>query len=485
MQNVLENIDYKGVFKYFGEICCIPRGSGNNQGISDYLMAFAKKRGLFCIQDAFLNVIIIKEASKEQEDRPAVIIQGHMDMVCEKREEISHDFTTQPLDLRIEGDFVYADGTTLGGDDGIAVAYALALLDDETVIHPRLEVIITTDEETGMHGAIGLDVSPLKGRYMLNIDSEEEGILLSSSAGGLTGTCEFPLRHLEAKGNLVSLKISGLQGGHSGTEIKKNRCNASVLMGRLLFDLGQELNYSLIKVIGGKKDNAIPREAYAEIMVDEQDSALLEEYVKNLKDMYQFELAGSEPGLELKAEELENSCKKKVIQKEDKNKLIFMLLHAPNGVQVMSSNIDGLVESSLNLGILKIEEDKAEFCYSVRSSSGSYKKYLSNKLKSLSEFIGGTYYIRGEYEPWEYRKESSLRELLVKVYTKDYGTPPKIEAIHAGLECGILAGKIKDLDIVSFGPDIFDIHTPEEKLSISSAKRVYDYLLHVLEEICE
>lgn len=485
MENVLDDIDYKGIFKYFEEICNIPHGSKNSKGISNYLINFAKERGLFCIQDKFDNVIIIKEATKGLEDKAPLIIQGHMDMVCEKRTDVNHDFETDPLDLKMDGDFVYADGTTLGGDDGIAVAYALALLDDNTVVHPRLEIVITTDEEIGMDGAIGLDVSPLKGKYMLNIDSEEEGILLSSSAGGLTGTCELPIETEETEGYLVSLSILGLQGGHSGTEINKNRVNANILMGRLLFDLERAVPFSVIEIHGGQKDNAIPRESYAEIMINADEIEFLPKAISKLKDIYRNELKSSEPGVQIRTHIKEHKCSKKSLKKSDGEKLIFMLLNAPNGVQVMSSDIAGLVESSLNLGILKMEDEKIHFCYSVRSSISSYKNFLSNKLYKLSEFIGGTYYVRGEYEPWEYKKDSKLRDLLVNVYRNEYGKEPKIEAIHAGLECGIIAGKIANLDIVSFGPDIFDIHTPEEKLSISSAKRVYDYLLHILEEICE
>lgn len=484
MGSVLNSIDYKGIFKFFEEICGIPHGSKNNKEISDYLISFAKSRGLECHQDEYLNVVIVKEATKGYEDKPTVIIQGHMDMVCEKRPEIEHDFIKDGLELVIDGDFIHANGTTLGGDDGIAVAYALAILDDDSLIHPRLEVVVTTDEEIGMDGAAGLDTSSLQGKYFLNIDSEEEGILLSSSAGGLTGTCTIPLEFEEKEGSTYQINISGLQGGHSGAEIHKNRTNASLLMGRLLFDLGKKLSYSLVEVNGGLKDNTIPRESTAKVLIKDKDKELLKETMDSLTGDYTNELKTSEPGLKVELELLDEK-KAKVLNEKTYKNVMTMLLYTPNGVQAFSSDIEGLVESSLNLGILSMEDDKIIFSYSVRSSLSSYKRFLSDKLENLAKLLGGTYIARGDYAAWEYKKDSKLRDTLVKVYKEDYGEEPKIEAIHAGLECGLFAGKMKDLDLISFGPDMYDIHTPDEKLSISSAKRVFDFLVHSLEALCE
>lgn len=478
----LENIDYKKVFYYFEEISNIPRGSKYNTKISNYLVSFAREHNLSYKQDAYENVIIWKEASKGYEHCETVMIQGHMDMVCEKESHIEHDFTTEPLDLIVEEDFVYANGTTLGGDDGIAIAYALAILDDDTLAHPPLEVVITTDEEIGMDGAFGLDTSELKAKYMLNIDSEEEGILLSSCAGGMTSTCMLPKLDIVTKeGTKMNVKILGLQGGHSGAEIHKNRTNANRLLGRLLGTLEKnQIEYSVIQMNGGLKDNAIPREAEIELVT--KDVEKVKEVIEKFEIVIKKELRASEPNVVVTIKE-EETGSYEVWKKELEKKVYMMLTYAPNGIQTMSAEIEGLVESSLNLGIFKTEADNIIFSFSVRSSVSSYKQYLSEQLENLIVFLGGVYEKKGEYPGWEYNPDSKLRGVMCEVYREQYGTEVKVEAIHAGLECGIIAEKMPGIDIVSFGPDIFDIHTPKEKLSISSAKRVYEYIVKVLEKM--
>lgn len=478
----LENLDDKKVFYYFEKISGIPRGSKYNTQISNYLVSFAEEHQLKYKQDEYENVTIWKAASEGYENCETVMIQGHMDMVCEKESNIKHDFTTEPLDLIVKDDFVYANGTTLGGDDGVAIAYALAILDDDTLSHPPLEVVITTDEEIGMDGAFGLDTSGLKAKYMLNIDSEEEGILLSGCAGGMTSTCILTkANELKAEGTKLNIKISGLQGGHSGAEIHKNRTNANRLLGRVLGTLeGSKIEYFIIQMNGGLKDNAIPREAEMELVTKQ------EEQVKNLVEKFaaiiKRELRTSEPDVTITVE-VKEAGSYEVWEKELEKKVYMMLTYAPNGIQTMSAEIDGLVESSLNLGIFKTEKEKVTFSFSVRSSVASYKKYLSEQLENLIVFLGGIYEKKGEYPGWEYNPNSKLRDMMCKVYKEQYGEEIKVEAIHAGLECGIIAEKMPELDIVSLGPDIFDIHTPKEKLSISSAKRVYEYIVTVLEKM--
>lgn len=481
---MLESIDYKKIFTYFEEISQIPRGSGNNQKISDYLVSFAKKHGLSYIQDEALNVVIKKEASKGYENAPTVMLQGHMDMVCEKESQTEHDFTKEGLMLQIKGDYILADGTTLGGDDGIAIAYALAILENNSIAHPALEVVITTDEEVGMGGAMALDCSNLKSKYLLNLDSEEEGVVLTSCAGGMTVTCKIFLQYEEIKGNQIDIQIKGLQGGHSGTEIDKNRTNANVLMGRLLNQLEEKYkDYHLVSISGGSKDNAIPRESNAKIQVETEESYLLKE-LETLIQMYKKELQVSEPYLEIELTSL-GSVNSTVLTKETKKKILSYMMLTPNGVQVMSSAISGLVESSLNLGILKMNKEAISFSYSVRSSVGSYKEFISTKLKDLVELFDGDYKIRGEYPAWEYNPNSKLRQICTEAYKELFQKEMAVEAIHAGLECGLLSDKIKDLDIISIGPDILDIHTPKEQLCISSAKRCFDLVLRILEKIKE
>lgn len=470
---------HQQVFDFFEEISSIPRESGNNKGISDYLVEFAKNNRLSYIQDDFLNVIITKEASEGYENCPTLILQGHMDMVCEKESDVEHDFFKDGLQLEWKEDYIFSNGTTLGGDDGIALAYCLAILIDDNLIHPRLEVVFTTDEEIGMDGAAGLDTSELHGTYMINIDSEEEGTILTSCAGGLTGTSELPLQFEEVEGKLINVAIKGLLGGHSGTEINKNRTNASILLGRLLFDLRKK-KYSIVSMNGGLKDNAIPREAFATISVKTEDVYEIINEIKVLSEKYKNELRTSEPELTVTVEQGVEK-KSKVLTKECEEQILFMLLQSPNGVQVMSSDIPGLVESSLNLGVFKMEEDKIVFCYSVRSSVSSYKSFLREKLETITTFLGGTFLVKGEYPAWEFKEDSKLRSISTAVFKEQYGYEPKIEAIHAGLECGILSNKLKGIDIISIGPNILDIHTPSEKLSISSTIRVYDYLINLLE----
>lgn len=484
----LQEMDYKGIFKYFYEISAIPRGSGNEKEISDYLVAFAKEHNLEYTRDEANNVIMVKPATPGYENEPAIILQGHMDMVCEKKKEHTHDFLKDGIKIIVDGDYLRADGTTLGADNGIAVAYILAMFTDETLPHPRLEAIITTDEEVGMHGAKALELSHLQGKYLINLDSEEEGYLLCSCAGGLTGTSTLPLSRVSEGGRKVQINIGGLNGGHSGVEIGKNRTNANKLMARLLFDLRELSSFALIDLKGGFKDNVIPRESEALLLIPADNgsssSEQYKEFEKNIKELmtkYQHELSSSEPGLNYQITDLgDDTCE--VIHPNSFEKLLFMLTFIPNGVQVMSSDIEGLVESSLNMGILKTEYDRAEIYTSIRSSKSSYKYFVSDKLEYLTNFLGGEYVRRWEYPAWEFRKDSKLRDHFQRISKEMYGKEMKVEAIHAGLECGLIAEKMPHLDMVSIGPDMHDVHTIEERLSISSTLRVYKFLERIVSE---
>lgn len=481
MDKSLEQMDYKGIFKYFSQISKIPRGSGNEDEISEYLVSFAKNQGLEYNKDSANNVIIIKEATKGYENEPAIMLQGHMDMVCEKLKDSSHDFLKDGIKLLIDGDFLHADGTTLGADNGIALAYILALLSDDDLKHPRLEAVITSDEEVGMNGAKALDLSSLKADYMINLDSEEEGYLLASCAGGLTGTSTLPLKRVAVQGKRIKVSIGGLKGGHSGMDIVNNRSNANKLLGRLLFDLRERNTYSVLHMEGGYKDNVIPREAFAELVIDSKDYPKLCENIDEIMKIYKKELAASEPDLEYKVMDMDEGDYM-TLDPVSFEKLLFLLIQIPYGVQVMSFDIEGLVESSLNLGIFRLEEEQALICNSVRSSKSSYKHYISNRLEYLVSFLGGDYIVRSEYPAWEYRNESKLRDHLRNLYKEMYGKDMKVEAIHAGLECGLIAEKMPGIDIVSIGPDMSRVHTIDERLSISSAIRVYQFLERVIGE---
>ena len=473
---VLENCEPKRVFHYFEEICKIPHGSGNTRQISDYLVQFAKNHDLKYIQDEMNNVVIYKPGTAGYENAPTVIVQGHMDMVCEKRPDVDHDFTKDGLNLSVEGDYVSANGTTLGGDDGIAVAYGLALLESDTIAHPPLEVFITVDEEIGLLGAVGFDCSVLKGRRFINLDSEAEGSLWISCAGGLSGISHIPVTRLEAKGEKLTVKISGLMGGHSGAEIDKNRANANSLLGKFLHGLDAKAGYELISVQGGQKDNAITRESIAELLTVKENVEAVKEYAASMQTAWREEYTGTDEGITVTVTE-EGEQDAKVLHPTSKEKVVFFLVNVPYGVQKMSGTIKGLVETSTNIGILKTSENEVLGSSSIRSSVETARDALSDKIEYLTEFLSGEYERQGVYPAWEYRKDSPLRDKMVEVYEEMYGQKPNVVAIHAGLECGLFYKKMEGLDCVSLGPDMKDIHTSEEVLSISSTERVWKYLV--------
>ena len=477
---VLEHLEPKKVFHYFEEICNIPHPSYKEKKISDYLVSFAKDHGLECYQDDLYNVIMIAPATAGYENEEPVIIQGHMDMVCEKAPGVEIDFENDGLKLLIDGDYVTADGTTLGGDDGIAVAYALAILDSPEVAHPRLEVIITVSEEVGMEGATGIDLSMLQGHKLLNIDSELEGVMTVSCAGGNSSICHVPMSYEAAEGVALTVSVKGLKGGHSGVEIDKGRANANVLMGRLLLTLDQDgLDYRIAALAGGAKQNAIPRENTATIVVTDENKASIIASLQHTVAQLKNEFSTTDPGLSLEIAE-QAAASVQVLTKESKEKAILLLNHLPGGIQSMSADIEGLVETSLNMGIVALDEKELRMEFAVRSSVISARDAVTARIRSLVEFVGGSLQVIGVYPAWEYKKDSVFREDAARIFEQMYGKAPKIEAIHAGLECGILAGKIKDLDGISIGPDMIGIHTFEEKLSISSTKRVYEFVLELL-----
>lgn len=476
---VLENCEPKKVFYYFEEICKIPHGSGNTKQISDYLVSFAKERGLRYVQDELNNVVIYKPASPGYEKAPTVILQGHMDMVCEKRPDVEHDFTKDGLNLSVENGYISANGTTLGGDDGIAVAYGLALLDSDDLAHPALEVLITVDEEIGLLGAVGFDCSVLEGRRLINLDSEEEGNLWISCAGGLCGNSHIPVHRVQAEGEKIHVKVCGLLGGHSGAEIDKKRANANVLMGRFLYELKKQADYEILSLAGGQKDNVITRESNAELLTTAEQITAIKEYAALCQKKLREEYAGSDEGITIEITEKGHAAEN-VLHPTSREKVLFYLMQVPFGVQKMSGTIEGLVETSTNFGILKLEEEELYASSGVRSSVEAARDAVSNKIEYLTEFLGGEYEIQGAYPAWEYRKDSSLRDKMVEVYKEMYGLEPKVVAIHAGLECGLFYKKMEGLDCVSIGPNMKDIHTSEEVLDIASTKRVWDYLVKTL-----
>ncbi len=473
------NLQPAEVFKYFEEMAAIPHGSRNTKAISDYLVDFAKKYDLEYYQDELNNVVIIKEATPGYENADAIIIQGHMDMVCEKENGCDINFEKDGLDLYVDGDFLKARGTTLGGDDGIAVAYALAILSSNELLHPRLEVVITVDEEIGMLGAEGIDLSMLKGHKMLNIDSDVEGHFLTSCAGGMHVETRIPVTFDDACGILYTITITGLEGGHSGAEIDKEHGNANIIMGRVLKSLNEEVEYGIVSMAGGLKDNAIPRECTVELLVNKEHKDALPAILEKFKGILANEFMASDKNVTILYEE-KGEQSAPVLSVISQAKVIFYLRNVPNGVQHMSRIMPGLVETSLNLGIMELQEDCLYMVTSIRSSVSSRKADLADKLELLIEFLGGEMTVGGEYPAWEYKADSDIRETISSVYQELFDEEPVFEAIHAGLECGILSGKIENLDCVSFGPNNYDIHTPKERLSISSTEKVWKLLVEFL-----
>ncbi len=474
-----DSIKTERVFAYFEEICAIPRGSENMEQIALYCVDFAKKHSLEVIKDNANNVIIFKPATAGYENAEPIILQGHLDMVCQKEESSNIDFFKDGIETYIDGDFIMAKGTTLGGDNGIAVAMILAILESDDIPHPALEAVFTTDEEIGMCGAIALDTSVLKSKRMINLDAEEEDILTVSCAGGSDFKMVIPFDRKSANGAKINISIKGLKGGHSGVEINSGRINADTLAGRLLNHLNNICKFELISINGGDKGNAIPNSCNISACVDNAN-AFSDEASKYL-GIIKEEISQREPGFEytITAEETKEYD---VIDSDIKEKLIFALLCAPDGVYRMSADIDGLVESSQNLGILQTNQDNIIMHFTLRSNKVSALKFLEDKMRTFAKCIPCTVETSGHYPPWEFNNNSRLQEIYKECFAEQFGFEAKVEAIHAGLECGIFASKIKNIDCIAMGPALFDVHTVNERLSISSAEKIYKLLINILKK---
>lgn len=478
---ILEKLEPKEVFMYFEDICSIPHGSGNTQEISDYCVNFAYKHNLDVVQDSLGNIIINKPGTKGYEDHPAVILQGHLDMVCEKDDtKSSINMDKDGLELIIDDDYIHANGTTLGGDDGIAIAYTLAILASDEISHPPLVALFTIDEETGLIGAAEVDLSSIDARTMINLDSEEEGVFLTSCAGGATISAKIPIKRKNYTGKIMTIKLDGLKGGHSGTEIDKNRGNSNKIMARFLNELSKKCSFHLADIHGGLKHNAIPLMTEAVIITEENKT--VSEFAQEFNSIIKNELKTSDSGVNLSiCDEKEGSCQ--AIRKKDTLSLIRMFTVAPNGVQTMSSDIKGLVESSVNFGVLKADENYVYTEFSIRSSVHSLIDEIISRISILIEDVDGIATVSQCYPAWEYKKDSKLRDTMVNAYEDLFGSKPKVTAIHAGLETGLFSGKLEGLDCISIGPQMYDIHTSKERLSISSTQRVWKLIVETLKRL--
>jgi len=466
---------------YFYEICKIPHGSGNTDAIAEYCVSFAKELGLYVRKDEFNNVIIKKNASEDKKDCAPVIIQGHLDMVCAKTADSDFDFLKDGIICITDGDFVKAKDTTLGADNGIAVAYALALLADDTISHPPLEVILTSDEEIGLIGANNIDVFDIDGKMLINIDSEDEGIFTVSCAGGARADIKFSFDKKNHSGTMLVVSLTGLEGGHSGVEIHKGGKNANKVLGEILSSVCETIDINLVNISGGDKDNAIPAAAKAEILVNPKDVENAENKILSLFDEIKKE-AHTDKNINISIEKTENAEKSALSADETKN-IFDAIKNVKNGVLKMDENTKGLVKTSLNLGVALTDENAVNLTFSLRSNDNGELDDLIEELREFSKTYGADFDYGARYPAWEYVKNSYLRDVMVKTYSKIYSKDPEVTAIHAGLECGAFAGKIKDLDAVSIGPQMYDVHTARERVSVSSVNRVWEFLKEVLKNI--
>lgn len=478
MKNISELKPQK-VFDFFRQISEIPHGSGNTEQIAQFCLDFAKERNLKAVKDCGGNVIIYADGTEGYENSEPVIIQGHLDMVCEKTPECTKDMENEGLTLCTDGEYLWADGTTLGGDDGIAIAYILALLDSDDIPHPPIEALITRDEETGMYGANDFDASLVKGKKMLNIDSEEEGVLTVSCAGGITVHCEVPFSISNNKlNNIYEVSISGLTGGHSGADIHKNRKNASKVLGQLLNKLSETMDFCVSSVEGGGKTNVIPQNAKAVIGTDSDCTESIKKIIEDFEKAFKDANSENEPNASITVTQKVSDST--FADKTGTALILDFLTNAPDGIQSMSAEMEGIVQTSLNMGILTTENNTINADFLIRSNSADEKMSTAEMVTSFAEKLGGKAEKDSDYPAWEYRENSPLRDTMKAVYLEMYGEEPVVTAIHAGLECGIFSKKIENADIVSFGPNNENIHTPNERLNIASAGRCWEYLKEVL-----
>ena len=479
--HILQDLEPAKVFSYFEKICSIPHTSFHEKQLSDYCVSFAKEHNLYYEQDDMGNVLIVADATPGYENEPAIMLQGHLDMVGDKTAKSNLDLEKDGLLLYIDGDYIRAKGTTLGGDDGIAVAYALTVLDDTSIPHPRLEVVLTVCEEVGLLGATAMDLSSCKATRLINVDSEIEGILTAGCAGGIRVRSELPVNRTLRNGMVTNFSLEGLIGGHSGMEIDKGRANANILLGRFLMQLSHRVDYDLITINGGAKENVIPKTGFVSLLIKENDIKATYEVMNEFTAQMSAEYGTADPGIHLIMKQgSDTPVERSVIDKDSLNRIITALNTMPNGVQAMSMDLPGLVETSLNMGVIELTEDVFCMRFSIRSSVPSAKQYITSKVTFLTQMLGGWVSFSGEYPAWPYERESRFRDICVDIYKTQYGKEPKIQLMHAGLECGIIADKLPGIDCISFGPNLIDIHTPNEHMSISSVARVWEFLKAIL-----
>lgn len=480
MKHSLAGLEPQSVFSYFAKICAIPHGSRNTKKISDYLVTFAKDHNLRWIQDAANNVIIFKDASTGYEDHEPVILQGHIDMVCQKEEGCSIDMEKEPIDLTHDGTYVLAKGTTLGGDDGVAVALCLAILADDTLVHPPLEVIFTSDEEIGLIGANAIDLSMLRGRRMLNLDTPYDNVFNVGCGGGARVAMELPVEREGCSGAQVHIALEGFHGGHSGSQIGKHYVNTNKALAQLLEELQKSVPVQIIRLSGGAAGNVIPSASQVILAGEGIDVSFVESLCQSFIE--QIRKNNEEPNAAVTVSVLPPQ-ETAILTEQASSKVIALLNALPNGVQQWSEAFKNLPLTSLNLGVVELKEDILSLLSAVRSGVNQCRQELLQNLQLIAAEHGCSYTESGVYSAWEYRADSPLRDTLVGLYRQRYGQEPVVRVVHAGLECGVLSEKLPGLDCVSMGPNILEIHTTRERLEIASTQRTWAFLLEILKQL--
>ncbi|NOR16032.1 MAG: beta-Ala-His dipeptidase [Candidatus Aminicenantes bacterium] len=479
----LSNLLPSALWKHFEEFLKIPHGSANEQALGDYIVSVAERLNLEWKRDRVGNVVVSKPASPGYEDAEGVILQGHLDMVCEKNSDVTHDFEKDPIQAEIQGDWVQAKGTTLGADNGIGDCAGLAILEDNSLEHPALECLFTVEEETGLTGATQLQPGFLKGKKLLNLDSEDEGEFTIGCAGGADSRIFLPLTtEAAADGEQLQVKISGLQGGHSGVDINLGRGNAIKLLARLLWQVKKGVPHQLASIEGGNLRNAIPREAWATVSVKPEDKEAFISAAKKTFESVQDEYRVVDPEAALTIEPPAESAT--VLLSPDSQKtLINLLFSLPHGVIAWHPEMEGLVETSTNLAVIRTHENRAEIICSTRSSTATALEAARSVLASLSELAGAEIELEDGYPGWKPNLQSPLLQILKDVYHDLFDQEPQVAAIHAGLECGIIGEKFPGMDMISFGPTIKFPHSPSEKVHIPSVESFWKFLLKLLSEL--
>ena len=476
---------YRGLIEQFEKISAIPRPSFHEEKIADYLCSFAKERGLEYYRDEINNVFIKLPASEGREGEDAVLLQGHTDMVCEKNSGVEHDFFSEGIKLCEKDGWLRAEGTTLGADNGVAVAAMLYILDGaegNLPSHPPIECLFTVSEEVGLEGATGFDYSRVSATRMINMDSADESEIIAGCAGGVRSTLGFTPAYIDAPtgAKTLSIAVSGLAGGHSGEDINKGRANANKLLGRILLETSRDVEFALVSVNGGSKDNAIPREAFAKVCTADPERFCAS--VEKMADIIRAELSHDDDAFSVKVAECESA--EKVMDADAQKKILFLLATVQNGIFEMNHNIAGLVEFSRNLGVIETKENgEVEFTFLARSPQASHTDYSLAQLKAYAEMLGMEHTIVNSYPGWKYAERSPLREKYAECYEELFGKEPRVLTIHAGLECGIISEKLPGLDIISCGPIVLDLHSPDEALNVASLERFFTVVKNVIREI--